>query len=193
MSGVVYQSVTHPKSHTHSATKVVLECSQQCCSRQPRPGRYPRVHQQQNGDAVAGGHSRVLRSNSSAHQPTAARFNSRRDSQAQFWPKATQAQTFPSSMPGPAYLQCYQVRQCLVGQKLRDTVKGSSGGPGDSRSLSWMLASRRFSRSVGSDSCSPVDCSPPGSSVCGILQIRILQWVAVSFFRCVWVYSLKIH
>ena len=27
----------------------------------------------------------------------------------------------------------------------------------------------------------PVDCSPPGSSVHGILQARILEWVAISF------------
>ena len=26
---------------------------------------------------------------------------------------------------------------------------------------------------------SPVDCSPPGSSVHGILQARILEWVAI--------------
>ena len=26
--------------------------------------------------------------------------------------------------------------------------------------------------------CDPVDCSPPGSSVYGILQARILDWVA---------------
>ena len=31
--------------------------------------------------------------------------------------------------------------------------------------------------------CKPVDCSPPGSSVRGILQARILKWVAVSFSR----------
>ena len=31
--------------------------------------------------------------------------------------------------------------------------------------------------------CDPVDCSPPGSSVHGILQARILQWVAISFSR----------
>ena len=30
---------------------------------------------------------------------------------------------------------------------------------------------------------SPVDCSLPGSSVHGILQARILEWVAISFFR----------
>ena len=28
--------------------------------------------------------------------------------------------------------------------------------------------------------CDPVDCSPPGSSVHGILQARILEWVAIA-------------
>ena len=27
--------------------------------------------------------------------------------------------------------------------------------------------------------CDPMDCSPPGSSVPGILQARILEWVAI--------------
>ena len=36
---------------------------------------------------------------------------------------------------------------------------------------------------VMSDSCDPMDCSPPGSSVHGILQARILEWVAISFSR----------
>ena len=31
--------------------------------------------------------------------------------------------------------------------------------------------------------CSSVDCSPPVSSVHGILQARILEWVAISFSR----------
>ena len=31
--------------------------------------------------------------------------------------------------------------------------------------------------------CSPVDCSPPSSSVHGIFQARILEWVAISSFR----------
>ena len=40
----------------------------------------------------------------------------------------------------------------------------------------WM-----WSRSVVSDSLRPVDCTPPSSSVRGILQARILEWVAISF------------
>ena len=31
--------------------------------------------------------------------------------------------------------------------------------------------------------CNPMDCSPPDSSVHGILQARILEWVAIPFFR----------
>ena len=31
--------------------------------------------------------------------------------------------------------------------------------------------------------CDPTYCSPPGSSVHGILQARILEWVAISFSR----------
>ena len=31
--------------------------------------------------------------------------------------------------------------------------------------------------------CDPLDCSLPGSSVHGIFQARILEWVAISFYR----------
>ena len=31
--------------------------------------------------------------------------------------------------------------------------------------------------------CNPMDCSPPGSSVHGILQARMLKWVATYFSR----------
>ena len=31
--------------------------------------------------------------------------------------------------------------------------------------------------------CDPMDCSPPGSSVYGILQAKIMEWVAMPFFR----------
>ena len=29
--------------------------------------------------------------------------------------------------------------------------------------------------------CDPIDSSPPGSPIPGILQARILEWVAISF------------
>ena len=31
--------------------------------------------------------------------------------------------------------------------------------------------------------CDPMDCSPPGSSICRILQARILEWIAIPFSK----------
>ena len=31
--------------------------------------------------------------------------------------------------------------------------------------------------------CNPIDCSLPGSSVHGIIQARVLEWVTISFSR----------
>ena len=49
--------------------------------------------------------------------------------------------------------------------------------------LSWLLsflcAVTRSCRTL----CDPVDCSLPGSSVCGIFQAKILEWVAISSSR----------
>ena len=44
------------------------------------------------------------------------------------------------------------------------------------------------SESEVSQSCptlsDPVDCSPPGSSVCGIFQARVLEWGAIALSTC---------
>ena len=40
-----------------------------------------------------------------------------------------------------------------------------------------------FSCYLMSDSCDPINCSPLGSSVHGIFQARILEWVAISSYR----------
>ena len=37
-----------------------------------------------------------------------------------------------------------------------------------------------FSHSVVSNFCNPTDCDPPASSVHGILQARIVEWVSIS-------------
>ena len=39
--------------------------------------------------------------------------------------------------------------------------------------------------------CDPIDDSPPGSSISGILQARILEWVAVSFSSA-WKWKVKV-
>ena len=37
--------------------------------------------------------------------------------------------------------------------------------------------------------CDPIDGSPPGSPIPGILQARTLEWVAISFLQCMTVKS----
>ena len=59
-------------------------------------------------------------------------------------------------------------------------------------SLGWDMKDRRYNRSVYMcvlvaqscpTLCNPMDCSPPGPSVHGILQARTLEWVAISFSK----------
>ena len=40
---------------------------------------------------------------------------------------------------------------------------------------------RKGSRSVVTESSDPMDCSLPGSSIHGIFQARVLEWVAIAF------------
>ena len=47
----------------------------------------------------------------------------------------------------------------------------------------WTLASKKVIVSVMQTIFDPVDCSPQGSSVHGVFQARILEWVAISFSR----------
>ena len=45
------------------------------------------------------------------------------------------------------------------------------------------IANKHMKRCSTPTLCNPMDCSLPGSSVHGILQARILEWVAISFSR----------
>ena len=52
-------------------------------------------------------------------------------------------------------------------------------------SMCQLLGSAAAAKSLQScpTLCNPIDGSPPGSSVPGILQARILEWVAISFSK----------
>ena len=65
-----------------------------------------------------------------------------------------------------------------------------AGGPSDMCVCVFMCVScsvqfRSFSSVAQSclTLCDPMDCSPQGSSAHGILQARILEWVAIPFSR----------
>ena len=51
---------------------------------------------------------------------------------------------------------------------------------GRERKLSAATAAAKLCQSCPT-LCDPIDGSPPGSSVPGILQARTLEWVAISF------------
>ena len=56
------------------------------------------------------------------------------------------------------------------------------------RAVFWLKSAQNFKRvcSVSQSClplCDPMDCSPPGSSVHRISQLRLLEWVAISYFR----------
>ena len=63
--------------------------------------------------------------------------------------------------------------------KSQESLTQSPGKFSGSVLVDWAV----LSPSVLSDSCDPIDCNLPGSSVHGILQARVLEWVAVSFSR----------
>ena len=42
------------------------------------------------------------------------------------------------------------------------------------------MSTTRRMYAAAAKSCDPIDGSPPGSSVPGILQARILEWIAIS-------------
>ena len=58
-------------------------------------------------------------------------------------------------------------------QKLRNLVIVGSAGPSQVKHYGQLLLCPTL--------CDPMDCSPPGSSVHGILQARKLEWAAISF------------
>ena len=49
--------------------------------------------------------------------------------------------------------------------------------------VKWYESERKVKMKSCLTLCNPVDCSPPGSSVHGILQARILEWVAMPSSR----------
>ena len=46
--------------------------------------------------------------------------------------------------------------------------------------MRWLKLKLRLSFSVMYDPCNPIDWSPPGNSVHGILQARKIEWVVIS-------------
>ena len=59
--------------------------------------------------------------------------------------------------------------------------------------LPWLTAAAAAAKSLQScpTLCDPIDGSPPGSPVPGLLQARILEWVAIAFSNA-WKWEVKV-
>ena len=75
-------------------------------------------------------------------------------------------------------------KDSTVGEEMQFPTENSGWSGG--RLCLWgenELKSESAGHRVMSDSVTPMDCSPSGSSVHGTSQARILKWVALSSFR----------
>ena len=102
-----------------------------------------------------------------------------------------------SQGPGMAWVQLFEVHQSneqlchqqpegaaggVPSQAIWVTCTGSWRVSNKANGMAWVVGERKWSHSVMPDLCDPVDCSPPGSPVHGILQARILEWVAIGWW-----------
>ena len=75
---------------------------------------------------------------------------------------------------------------CYAFRKTRTKGIVNSGGPSDLSMFKYEVficpaAAAAKSLQLCPTLCDPIDGSPPGSPVLGILQARTLEWVAISF------------
>ena len=114
------------------------------------------------------------------------------------WSPTSQADSLPSEPPGkPCGLYMYTAAKSLQScPTLCDPVDGSLLHPWDSPGKNAGVGChfpfqcmKVKSESEVAQSCltlcDPMDCSLPGSSVHGIFQARVLEWVAIAFSRYV--------
>ena len=85
-------------------------------------------------------------------------------------------------------LSHYQHRRVICPENNESTVFGTYPD-----SAQWFSSSAAAAKSLQSclTLCDPIDGSPPGSPVPGILQARTLEWVAISFSSA-WKWKVKV-
>ena len=105
--------------------------------------------------------------------------------------------SWPGIKPEPAALGAQSLNHWATGDVPRVSFWGNENGLKlsveiiahfcDYAKNYWTTAFRQVGCCLVTKSCptlcDPTDCSPPGSSVNGILKEKILEWVALSFSR----------
>ena len=96
----------------------------------------------------------------------------------------------PLAKPTPEGRCSGSLRSCLLQGQCRAEQRAGMGSAKGRAAIPQNEGGQpcvRPGRAVVSDPCSPRHCSPPGSSVRGILQAGILQWASISFLvKQVW-------
>ena len=75
---------------------------------------------------------------------------------------------------------CVESLSCVCLIATPWTVARQPGFPGSSAACAAAVAAAKLLQSCPT-LCNAIDGSPPGSPVPGVLQARILEWVAISF------------
>ena len=102
------------------------------------------------------------------------------------------APSYPGKQRGP-HGPCSELLSFMeltdVDLGLRVPYWDSSSKTGLCTHLSWLSIFKPKGQSVSEVAqscptlCNPTDCSLPGSSIHGIFQVRVLEWVSISFSR----------
>ena len=101
------------------------------------------------------------------------------------WLCLTLCNTVDCSLPGSFLHGIFQVRILECHSLLQGIFPRQ-----ESNRVSWIAATAK-SRQSCPTLCDPIDGSSPGSSVSGILQVRTLEWVAISFSNA-WKWKVKV-
>ena len=89
-------------------------------------------------------------------------------------------------------LQSYSYQDSmLLAQKQKYRWIGQDRKFRDKPMHPWSPAAAAKSLQSRPTLCDPIDCSPPGSTIPGILQPRTLEWVAISFSNA-WKWKVKV-
>ena len=108
------------------------------------------------------------------------------------WARGDLVSFTPRPIAGPDYLSVGPRRQSrpFLGSYCTMRISGKKdglgscfgefgGGSSGQREIVWVVLITPSCPTL----CNPVDCSPLDSSVCGIVQARILEWITIPFSR----------
>ena len=101
-----------------------------------------------------------------------------------FWPGEFHRQRSPAGYRSPwTWLSDFKKKKRTRITTQMDLENVKSGKRSQSQWVICLRGACMLSRSVLSNSWDPMGCSPPGSSVYGIFQARMLELVAISFSK----------